>query len=182
METLMNTYFESKNLSEKEQQEILELFNKCLICVGEGILRECKSNKIDKSKKINEDKKFASKKAEEYAKENGLTIDNFTGQKISKMDVDKKIREIALENKSVASTPRKESTKKVTCNGMTKKGDSCTRAGTHQPNGAKYRYCFKHADEFRAFECSSDSDSEESEEEKEVEVDSEEEKEIQVQE
>ena len=51
--------------------------------------------------------------------------------------------------------------RKVQCNGLTAKGDPCTRTGTVQPDGSKNCYCFRHADTWKDFETtvSSDSDS-----------------------
>ena len=52
---------------------------------------------------------------------------------------------------------------KVICSGINKKGEACKSVGTIQPDGAKKKYCFRHAEDFRSFECDSDSSDEEEE-------------------
>ena len=60
--------------------------------------------------------------------------------------------------------------RKVQCNGLTAKGDPCTRTGTVQPDGSKNCYCFRHADNWKDFETtvSSDSDSDDELEEEKI--------------
>ena len=55
--------------------------------------------------------------------------------------------------------------KRVICSGINKKGEACKSIGTIRPNGAKKHYCFRHAEDYRSFECDSDSSDEEKEEE-----------------
>ena len=50
---------------------------------------------------------------------------------------------------------------KVICSGINKKGEACKSVGTIKPEGAKKKYCFRHAEDFRSFECDSDSSDEE---------------------
>ena len=149
------------------------------------------NNKV--KEEVNEERKrYKSRKAEEYAEEHNLTLEDFTIEEVSKKDVENKVREVAKRTKEtkIESKITKESTKvitkestkestkenkiseikkskeKVICSGINKKGESCKSVGTIQPNGAKKRYCFRHAEDFTSFECDSDSsDDEETEEE-----------------
>ena len=52
---------------------------------------------------------------------------------------------------------------RVICSGINKKGECCKSVGTICPEGAKKKYCFRHAEDFRSFECDSDSSDEEEE-------------------
>jgi hypothetical protein len=69
------------------------------------------------------------------------------------------------------STSKSTPKRKVQCNGLTAKGDPCTRTGTVQPDGSKNCYCFRHADNWKDFETtvSSDSDSDDELEEENIE-------------
>ena len=164
MSEIMKEFSERYELGEEGEKEMIEMFNKSLIEISSRILAQYDGkieNKNVKKEKVN--KKFASKKAEEYAYENNLSLDDFENEKVSKKDIEEKVRKITKEKNSVnvvkSSTSKEE--RKVLCCGLTKKGDQCNRAGTLKPNGAKKLYCFRHADEWNAFECDSDSSDEE---------------------
>ena len=157
MEEVLSLYYEKYSIPSEGRKELIEIFNKSLMEISEGILKTRK----DKKKEIVKEKKYASKKAEDYAIENDLSLSDFEKEKISKKDVDEKIKERTklklspnrqIENKS----PKKKETK-VICSGLTKKGEPCTRAGTHHPDGSKKHYCFRHSEDWKAFECDSDS-------------------------
>jgi len=130
--------------------------------------------------------KWASKVAQAFAEEKELTLDDFPGiEKVTKAHMLEYIKNQPRTNKSppnkqpskinksttldtspvsssISSTPKVGKGKKVTCAGITEKGDVCTRTGTVTPDGAKKCYCFRHADKWRDFEevISSDSDEE----------------------
>lgn len=158
-------------------KELLDIFNQSLVNISTEILNNQnlnsnkKSTKINTSNTSNDDdvQKFSSKKAQEYAIENNLTLEeHFTDmKKVSKKDVENKVREIAKNQKSNSSairldtststsksSPKKE---KIICSGLTKKGEACNKVGCQQPDGAKNKYCFRHAEDWKAFECDSDS-------------------------
>ncbi len=59
----------------------------------------------------------------------------------------------------------KVSKEKVICSGINKKGEACKGVGTIKPEGAKKKYCFRHAEDYKSFECESDSSNSENEEE-----------------
>ena len=93
---------------------------------------------------------------------------------ISKKDVENKVREITKNKKEgkgeIKSVESKSSEtkksvevkrEKVICSGINKRGECCKSTGTIQPEGAKKKYCFRHAEDFRSFECDSDSSDEE---------------------
>ena len=171
MSEIMKEFSVRYELGESSEKELIEMFNKSLIEVSQRILEkyDVKSEtKVIKSKGTGS-KKFASKKAEEYAYENGLSLDDFNQEKISKKDVEEKVRKETKEKTNLTTNTPNSSTnssskkieRKVLCCGLTKKGDQCTRAGTLKPNGAKKMYCFRHADEWNTFECDSDSSDEE---------------------
>ena len=181
VETMMSkieSYVEKYNIDDEGKVEMLSLFNQSLIEISQGILNTKNvSSKSSGKQKVTVDKRFKSKKAEEYAEEHGLSMDDFEMDEISKKDVEVKVREITKNKKSVngasSSSDQKEKTvvvkkERVICCGINKKGEACKSTGTIQPEGAKKKYCFRHAEDFRTFECDSDS-SEESETEKELE-------------
>jgi len=167
MSEMMKDFIDKYNIDEEGQKELIQIFNTSLIEISSKILEKYDGKDNNKPKNVNNiNKKFASKKAEEYAYENNLTIDDFDIDKISKKDVEEKVRKITKEKTSNLSTIETHNTtkkieRKVLCCGLTKKGEQCTRAGTLKPDGAKKMYCFRHADEWNTFECESDSSDDE---------------------
>ena len=176
-------------MSESVKREMLEILNESLLEISRGIMNESKVNKVNKVNKekvekgdkdsIDESKKrYKSKKAEEYAEEHGISIEDFEMNEISKKDVETKVREMT-KNKVIRTTSKttsdegtssknnKSETKreKVICSGINKKGEACKSVGTIQPEGAKKRYCFRHAEDFRSFECDTDSSDDDDEKE-----------------
>ena len=103
--------------------------------------------------------------------EHGIEIEEFDMMEISKKDVDNLIREKTKSSKEVKvekkEVKNKEVVKKerVICSGINKKGEACKSTGTICPEGAKKRYCFRHAEDWKSFECESDSSDEEEKEE-----------------
>ena len=163
-------FVERHGISERGKREMLEILNESLLEISRGIMNERKVE--EKSVK---EKKYKSKKAEEYAEEHGLSLEDFEMKEISKKDVEIKVREMTKNNKSEIKKEIKNEEKvtnvtnvkreKVICSGINKKGEACKSIGTIQPEGAKKKYCFRHAEDFRSFECDSDSSDEELEEE-----------------
>ena len=195
MTTMMSKIeeFVSRNgMREEVKREMLEILNESLLEISRGIMNESKVNKENKenkekvekgSKNSTEEskKRYKSKKAEEYAEEHGLTLEDFDINEISKKDVETKVREMTKNKKEKVITTTSKTTsdegsssknnksetkrEKVICSGINKKGEACKSVGTKKPEGAKKKYCFRHAEDFKSFEC--DSDSSDDDEEKE---------------
>ena len=189
MTTMMSKIeeFVTRNgMSESVKREMLEILNESLLEISRGIMNESKVNKVNKvqvekgEKSTDEsNKRYKSKKAEEYAEEHGLTLEDFDINEISKKDVETKVREMTKNKKEkVITTTSKTNSdegsssknnkseikrEKVICSGINKKGEACKSVGTIKPDGAKKKYCFRHAEDFRSFECDSDSSDEEEE-------------------
>ena len=187
MMTEIDQYIQKYNIGDDGKKEMLDILNKSLIMISHGILetkstKEIKNTSTSKGKEkeqvIEGARKFKSKKAEEYAEEHNLTLDDFNIAEVSKKDVENKVREMTKVRKDTGSsitsksspkssgeassstsstTPVKKSKEKVICSGINKKGEACKSVGTIQPDGAKKKYCFRHAEDFRSFECESDS-------------------------
>lgn len=179
--------FATKNeLDATVVQELVQIFNEALVEIGQAILKDTpsKSTTVQKTTKTvnkGEGQKWASKVAQAFAEEKELTLDDFPGiEKVTKQHMLE-----FLKNKDTQTTKPKQVTKespsgstskgtpkrKVQCNGLTAKGDPCTRTGTIQPDGSKNCYCFRHADNWKDFETtiSSDSDSDDELEEEKIE-------------
>jgi len=180
MMTEIDQFIDKYNIDEEGKKEMLDILNKSLIMISHGIL-ETKSTKEIKNMSTSKEKekeqviegarKFKSKKAEEYAEEHNLTLDDFNISEVSKKDVENKVREMtkvckdmgsSITSKSsqkslTSSNQEKKSKEKVICSGINKKGEACKSVGTIKPDGAKKKYCFRHAEDFRSFECESDS-------------------------
>jgi len=170
-------------MSESVKREMLEILNESLLEISRGIMNESKVNKVNKVKvekgrsTDESNKRYKSKKAEEYAEEHGLTLEDFDMNEISKKDVETKVREMTKNKKEKAITTTSKTNsdegsssknnkseikrEKVICSGINKKGEACKSVGTIKPDGAKKKYCFRHAEDFRSFECDSDSSDEE---------------------
>jgi hypothetical protein len=181
MSTMMDRvteFVERNGMSEEVKREMLEILNESLLEISAGIMesrevnvKDCKKVKVEVK---NVEKRYKSKKAEEYAEEHGLSLEDFVIREVSKKDVEVKVREIT-KNKTEVVVKKEENKKevikreKVICSGINKKGEACKSMGTIQPDGAKKKYCFRHAEDYRTFECDSDSSDEEKEKENESE-------------
>jgi hypothetical protein len=161
----LKSFVERNELPESSIDELLDIFNAGLIAVGTGILNNAglkKDSVIKKeaggSKLVGQ--KWASKTAESYAQEQDVTLDDFPGVvKVTKPMIVSYIKNKPVKN-PVPNVPKGkdkiELKKKVQCNGLTIKGEPCTRTATMTPGGSKMGYCFKHCDAWRDFECSDD--------------------------
>ena len=191
MTTMMSKieeFVKRNGMSESVKREMLEILNESLLEISRGIMNESKVNKVNKVNKVKVEKgastdeskkRYKSKKAEEYAEEHGLRLEDFDMNEISKKDVETKVREMTKNKKekiitttSKTNSDEESSSKnnkseikreKVICSGINKKGEACKSVGTIKPEGAKKKYCFRHAEDFRSFECDSDSSDEEEE-------------------
>ena len=181
--------FVSRNgMSESVKREMLEILNESLLEISRGIMNESREVNVKEGKKEkvkNVEKRYKSKKAEEYAEEHGLSLEDFEMNEISKKDVETKVREMTKNKKEKVITTRSKTNtdeesssknnksevkrEKVICSGINKKGEACKSVGTIQPEGAKKKYCFRHAEDFRSFECDSDSSDDEEKESEEKE-------------
>jgi len=179
MESVLESYYEKYSIPESGKKELIEIFNRSLLDISEGIMRNrdssktLKTSKTSKSSKVSSVlsgsepiRKFASKKAEDYALENELSLSDFNIAKVSKKDVEELIR---VRTKKGLSPKRdkieSKSAGKIMCSGLTKKGEVCNKCGTHKPELAKKFYCFRHSEDWKSFECDSDSSDSDTEEE-----------------
>jgi hypothetical protein len=182
------------DLSDDALEEVKSLFNEAFIAVANSILTN-KELKIESKKQPKAEtkgeskkepkaetkgesiKKWASIKAEEFASENNLTLDDFPNVcgKITKATIEKLVK--SKSNTTTKFTKTKiDDTKiddikiktvkesKLMCSGIKKDGTPCSRNGTDTPEGSKKSYCWRCAIEWKNYEVSSDSSEEESEE------------------
>jgi hypothetical protein len=210
MSTMMSKieeFVERNGMSESTKSEMLEILNESLLEISRGIMENNRVKvKVDKFGACVEklsgcvERRYKSKKAEEYAKEHGLSLEEFEMKEVSKKDVEVKVREIAKNKKEnisnkigsrITNEKKEENVRnvrnvrnvgvikreRVICSGINKKGEACRSVGTIRPEGAKKTYCFRHAEDFKAFECDSDSSDEDIEEKEEDKVDANAEKE-----
>lgn len=176
----IESYCSKNEISEEGKVELLEILNRALIEISEGILRTSEVKNVKrKESKSERSKRFKSKKAEEYAEEHGLSLEDFDITEISKKDVENKVRDITKSKKDPGSSKNSKnndantsennspkiikSKEKVICSGINKKGEACKSTANIKPDGAKKKYCFRHAEDFRSFECDSDSSDDEQE-------------------
>jgi len=167
LESKFETFKNKHGLNDDAIGEILVIFNEAFIELAHKLL---KNGEIPESKKpYSGPKKFATKIAAEYAAENDLTLDDFDKEKITKKDIDEKIKNNVKKSasKKVTKTENIETvtktpvTTKEKCKGITKTGEACSRPGTEKPDGSKNCYCFRHAIDWKNYEVSSDSELEE---------------------
>jgi hypothetical protein len=174
MMSRMTELVEKYDMGEEGKAELISILNESLVLISSEILKSAKiSNKSNKTQKgDNSMKRYKSKKAEDYAEEHNIEITEFEMNEISKKDVENLIREKTknsekMESKvsgeKVEKVEKREVVKKerVICCGINKKGEACKSTGTINPEGAKKKYCFRHAEDWKSFECSSDSSSDE---------------------
>jgi len=144
--------------------ELVQLFNEALVTVGQGILKDAGGTVKRPVVKGVEPKRWASKVAAAFAEEKGVTLDDFDHPKVTKQHILEYLKGAVgrstpkptvkeAEPSSGGSGKSVGKGKKVQCNGMTAGGDPCSRTGTVKPEGASNCYCFRHADQWRDFEC-----------------------------
>ena len=181
MMSRMEEFCSKYRIDEEGKSEMLKILNESMVLISGEILKSVKvvkdkSSSSSSSKGENKEgvKRYKSKKAEEYAMEHGIEIEEFDMMEISKKDVENLVREKTKSSSKIegSSSSKVESKtesivkkERVICSGINKKGEACKSTGTICPEGAKKRYCFRHAEDWKSFEC--ESDSSESEEEKE---------------
>jgi len=159
----LTEFSEKHSLDESAIAELLQIWNITFVEIAHGLLKDSGKEKktVKSSRKTETVKKWSSKVAGEYAEQKGLTLDDFTQEKVSKKDVDTLIKERGSDTPSTPGEPKKpkivKDGKTQKCCGLTKKGDPCSRGATHTPEGAKKSYCFRHANDWEDFEVSSDS-------------------------
>ena len=162
METRLEYIFTKYNIVEEDQIEIIGIFNKSLIEISEGILGKKKETLKEKG-----EKRWASKKASEYEEENGISLEEFEGTKITKKEIEEYVKNRVRESKETKISTKvnvEKLEKKCMCSGITKKGEACNKIGVEQPSGAKRNYCVKHSVDWKTYECDSDSSEDEKEE------------------
>jgi hypothetical protein len=179
-ESRLSEFAVKNELDASVVQELVQIFNEALVEIGQGILKDVPTATKTpvKTQNKSEVQKWASKVAQAFAEEKDLTLDDFPG-------IEKVTKQHMLELLKTKNTQPKQTTKgspsssvsngapkrKVQCNGLTGKGEPCTRTGTVQPDSSNNCYCFRHADNWKDFETtvSSDSDSDDELEEEKVE-------------
>jgi len=173
------------SLSDEAINELKTLFDTLIVEVAHKIIKNEEPKKtiqkLDTSITLYTQKKFATKIAEEYAAECGITLEEIpcdTG-KVTKKEIEKyvknkpgtksekvsKKKESGGDGDEESIKPKNKSTKetnsmKEKCGGITKDGNPCNSAATKTPDGSKKCYCFRHALEWKQYEISSDSDDE----------------------
>ena len=164
----IKSYSSKYKLGEEGEKELIILMNNLMKekereNIGE-IIKKTIEETLKKEEKEKKKKKYKSRKAEEYAEEHGIEIEEFEMNEISKKDVENKIKEkTKKENNKIEIKLEKKvcEKRKVICSGINKKGEACKSTGTINPEGAKKHYCFRHAEDWKSFECESDSSDEE---------------------
>ena len=170
----LSDFVEREGLSDEKTGELIQLFNEALVEIGQGILKESRPRKEAPNKGVVGEQRWASKVAEAFAVEKGLSLGDFPG--VGKVTKQHMLDHLKGNGKmspvvSVKGSPGTggKGKQKVQCSGLTAKGEPCTRTGTVTPDGAKNCYCFRHADAWRDFETCMSSDSEVEEEEPDLE-------------
>tara|TARA_A100001015_G_C15003808_1_gene719767 strand:- start:376 stop:996 length:621 start_codon:yes stop_codon:yes gene_type:complete len=141
IEIFINTFKKEEETFENMNENLMQLFFELHLHCSKVAIKTNISKKS--SKKKSNLGNFASKKAKEFAEENGLKEEDIKGTgkngKITKKDIVPH-----LPKKKKAETEKKEEPRKKTpCNGLTNSGNACKRIGSHKPEGASNYYCYK---------------------------------------
>lgn len=166
-ETRLTEFANKNQLDAEVVQELVQIFNEALVEIGQAILKDVPNKTVNTVKKSTGKvvgQRWASKVAEAFAKEKDLTLDDFPGiEKVTKQHMIEhiKTKEVKDEGSPTPSVPKSSPKRKVQCNGLTGKGEHCTRTGTIKPDGCNNYYCFRHADSWKDFETCVSSDSDE---------------------
>ena len=147
------------------EEELILLLNESLknINLESTELKEIKTE-IKTETKGKRNQRYKSRKAEEFAKEHGLNMEDFEELEISKKDVERKIKERTQESlqetKIIKPVDTIKNLKKerVICSGLNKRGEACKVVGTVKPEGEKRMYCYRHAEDFALYEIEDEDD------------------------
>jgi len=168
LEAKFKTFKTKHELDDSAIAELLSIFNESFVELAHKLLKST-DLPIQKHAKTVAVKKWATKIAAEYANENGVTLDDFDKEKITKKDIDEFIKIRNSESHTEPKTykqkkdPVKKEIVKEKCKGITKNGEPCSRSGTEKPEGSSNYFCFRHAMDWKNYEISSDSELEEEE-------------------
>lgn len=166
------------NLSKDQENELKAIILELVLNKQQFMFNEKISNivpmEIDNDTPVNKTtkknvkttKKFATKIAEDYARDNNITLDDFDDDagKINKSQVIQLVKKLEKSNEgsSKQHAKKQKTVDKRPCNGLTKTGDSCkTAAKAEKPDGSNFYYCAKHIENWRMFEADSDTEHEE---------------------
>ena len=149
------------NIDAEGEEELILLLNESLknINLESTQLKKTKSETKDKNSQ-----RYKSRKAEEFAKEHGLNIEDFEEIEISKKDVERKIKERTQESLQETKMMKPVDTiknlkkERVICSGLNKRGEACKAVGTVKPEGEKRMYCYRHAEDFALYEIEDEDD------------------------
>ncbi len=177
-----NTFiaFKTKySLPDSAIDELKTIFDSIIVDFAHKILNDEKIvpklntvSKLNTVPKLNTTtvKKFATKIAEEYAAECGVTLEEIPSEtgKVTKKELEKYIKnksgskstETSGKKPVVSDDDSKITSKKEKCGGVNKDGNPCSANATKTPDGSKKCYCFRHAIDWKQYEISSDSDDE----------------------
>ena len=198
-----STFKEKYLLTDEAIEELKSIFDTYIVEIAHKIINAEPKKTMPKlvtgvaNVNVTTEKKFATKIAEEYAAECGVTLEEIPCEsgKVTKKEIEKYTKnksatksgsksssgskEPITKEPSAKEPSAKESGSKKTpaikekCSGVTKDGNPCNAAATKTPEGSKKCYCFRHAIDWKQFEISSDSDSENDIDTKKIELESE---------
>jgi len=186
-----STFKEKYLLTDEAIEELKSIFDTYIVEIAHKIInaepKKTMPKLVTSVVNVNTEKKFATKIAEEYAAECGVTLEEIPCEsgKVTKKEIEKYTKnKSATKSGSKSSSGSKEpivkepGSKKTPaikekCSGVTKDGNPCNAAATKTPEGSKKCYCFRHAIDWKQFEISSDSDSENDTDTKKIELESE---------
>jgi len=185
-----STFKEKYLLTDEAIEELKSIFDTYIVEIAHKIINAEPKKTMPKlvtsvvNINVNTEKKFATKIAEEYAAECGVTLEEIPCEsgKVTKKEIEKYTKNksatksgsksssgskepvskepITKEPSAKESSSKKTQAIKEKCSGVTKDGNPCNAAATKTPEGSKKCYCFRHAIDWQQFEISSDSDSE----------------------
>jgi hypothetical protein len=191
-----STFKEKYLLTDEAIEELKSIFDTYIVEIAHKIInaepKKTMPKLVTSVANVNTEKKFATKIAEEYAAECGVTLEEIPCEsgKVTKKEIEKYTKnKSATKSGSKSSSGSKEPVSKEPivkepgskktpaikekCSGVTKDGNPCNAAATKTPEGSKKCYCFRHAIDWKQFEISSDSDSENEIDTKKIELESE---------
>ena len=137
------------NINEDGKTEMIELFNQCMVHVAMGIMNMPGVSENSGAKKVGAKKAGAAKK--EKIKCQGKTQ---KGTECKKYAVDGFDYCKSHIPKEVESDNEEEPKESAECNAILDNGMKCKQRGRMmQPEGAEFKYCFKHSKKWQKYEA-----------------------------
>ena len=161
METQIATFMQELNIDETHKDKVLKLIMDSITHISKRFLVEVgheSSTTVKRAKpKQSGNKCTAVQKNGKNCENKALEESEFCGKHKNFESEESKI-----DNTKEKIQKEKKAKEKTPCNGIVKSGGKCSLTGAEQPEGAKFKYCYRHEPLWKDYENQEDMEEEDS--------------------